>query len=369
MSFQSRFKCTQDLLDLSEAISNHQCAIQLTPNGHPDMPLWLVNLGDSFLSRFRCTGDFSDYHTTIQLYQKSATSLGPPSVRLIAAQKWAQLTKIHNPPAAMEAYAIAIDLVSHIVGMERTIEQRHTDLVNISGVTTSAASAAFEQDESEKALEWLEQGRCLVWSQLNQLRTPIDDLRAHDPPLAQRFLKVSSALESSGSRRGLGALIADAPMSQKVTLQDEAHVHIKLAGEWNQLLEEIRHIPEFHSFLRPLQTSELLRHTPPEGPIILINVDESRCDALALISGCPEPIHIPLTEFTYEHASDLVRRLRNFLSWNGVRLREENRAIRPARDLRVKSDIHFVLGVLWLEVVRPILDGLSYSVSLFLLFF
>ena len=46
-----------------------------------------------------------------------------------------------------------------------------------------------------------------------------------------------------------------------MTLQDEVHIHIKLAGEWNKLLDEIRTIPGFHSFLRPPQASELLRHT------------------------------------------------------------------------------------------------------------
>jgi len=176
-------------------------------------------------------------------------------------------------------------------------------------------------------------------------------------------MEISRALEASGSRRGLGTLITDAPMSQKMTLQDQAHTHIKIAGEWNQLLEEIRGIPKFHNFLRPSRASELLRNTPPNGPIILINVDKARCDALALISGCPEPIHIPLTEFTYDQAFSLSRRLSNCLASNGVRVREENRAVRPAPERRIKSDIHFVLGVLWMEVVRPILEGLSYSVS------
>ena len=174
------------------------------------------------------------------------------------------------------------------------------------------------QNEIEKALEWLEQGRCLVWSQLNQLRTPVDDLRAHDPHLAQLFLEISTALESSASRRDLGNLSTDAPMTQKMTLQDEAHSHIKLASEWKKLLGEIRGIPKFRDFLLPPQASELMRRIPPDGPIILVNVDTSRCDALVLISGCTEPIHIPLTEFTHEQASNLSHHLRNFLSSNGL---------------------------------------------------
>ena len=340
-----------------------QRAVQLTPDGHPAIPSMLHNLANSFQSRFARTREFSDCHSAIGLYTTAANTLGPPSVRLVAAQKWANITTKLNHPAALDAYAISVDLISQIVGMDRTVYQRHTDLVDISSLTPTAVAVAFGRGELEKALEWLEQGRCLVWSQLNQLRTPVDDLRTHDSHLAQRFLEISNALESSGSRRGMGAPSIDSPMSEKVTLEDEACIHINLASEWKNILEEIRNIPEFQTFLRPPQASDLLRHIPPDGPIILINVDKSRCDALALISDCPEPIHIPLTKFTYEQAFKLRGHLRNFLSRHGVRVREEYRALRPAPAHHVESNIHFVLGVLWLEVVGPILEGLSYSVS------
>jgi len=267
----------------------------------------------------------------------------------------------------MDAYGIAIDLIAQIAGMHRTVEQRHTNLIDISDLNTAAASAAFAQGEIEKALEWLEQGRCLVWSQLNQLRTPVDDLRAHDPDLAQRFLNISSALESSGSRRGSGGLGTDAPMSEKITLQEEAHMHIKLAAEWDQLIEQIRHMPAFRDFLRPPRSLDLLNSLPPEGPIILVNVHEDRCDALALISGSDAPIHIPLPEFTHGQASDLRDRLRSFLLSHRVRIQEEDRGGRPMKigehNNEKPSDIHFVLEALWVSVVRPILDGLSYPVS------
>jgi len=368
-SFQSRFVRMGDLSDLTEAISAKHRAVQLTPDGHPDMPSRLNNLGNSFQSRFARMVDFSDCHIAIGLFKTAATTIGPPSVRLIAAQNWTNLITKFGRPGAMEAYDISINLISQIVGMDCTVKQRHTDLVNISSLTTTAASVACGRGELEKALEWLEHGRCLVWSHLNQLRTPVDDLRTHDSHLAQRFLEISNALESSGSLRGIGAQSIDAPMSQKVTLEDEARIHISLASKWTKILEEIRAIPGFLNFLRPPQALDLLSHIPPDGPIILINVDKSRCDALALIPGCPEPIQIPLTKFTYEQASKLRDHLRKFLSWHGVRVREENRALRPAPAYHVESNIHFVLGVLWLEVVRPILEALSYSVSLSLLLF
>jgi len=291
-------------------------------------------------------------------------NLVAPSTRLYAAKKWAQLSKTLGLPQTLEAYSVALDLVAQIAGLNHTIQQRHTDLIVISSLTTSAASAAFSLGDVEKALEWLEQGRCHVWSQLNQLRTPLDDLRAHDENLAQRFLDISSALEVSGSRGGLEGLSGDASLLQKISFQDEAHLHIKLSRQWSELLDEIRHIPKFHDFLRQPRVSDLLTRLPPNAIVILVNVHEDRCDALALISSLGAPMHIPL-DFTHKEASVLRERLRLFLSSHGVRMREADRATRPAPrpDAEKQSDISFVLKALWLRVVRPILDALAYPVS------
>ena len=331
------------------------------------MALQLNNLGISFKHRFDHTNDLSDIRTAISAFQKAAKTFGPPSERLFAAQQWAQLSTIHDLPDSLTAYGIAINLVSEIAGMDRTIEQRHAHLIDFSTLTTSAASAAFAQGEVRKALEWLEQGRCLVWSQLNQLRTSLDHLRTHDEHLAQRFSDISAALEASGSRRGSAALGIDATLSDKISLQDEAHLHIKLSREWSQLLDEIRHIPQFHDFLRPVQASYLLKSLPPNGVVILINVHEARCDALALFSDSSSdtPIHIPLDKFSHKQAFELKQCLRRFLSSHGVRMREADRGGRPVQrqDAEKRSQIHFVLEELWLRVVRPILDRLAYTVS------
>ena len=287
----------------------------------------------------------------------SVTSV--PSIRLGISQLSYVL------PHPLTAYGIAIDLISEVAGMDSTIDQRHTHLINTSTLTTSAVSAAFTLDEATKALEWLEQGRCLVWNQLNQLRTPLNRLRAHDEHLAQRFWDIAGALEVSGSRSGSGGLSVDAPLSHKISLQDEAHRHVILSRQWSELLDEIRTIPQFHDFLRPHQTSDLMKHLPRDGIIILVNVHEARCDALALVFGSEIPIHITLDDFTHKEAFDLRERLWRFLSSHRVRMREADRGGRPTRrpDSDKQSELHFVLEALWLRVVRPILDGLAFSVS------
>jgi len=362
-SLLRRFERTGDFADIANAISAHQRAVQLTPDGHAHMPSRLNNLGSSLLGRFERTGDFSDAIAATSNYRQSAThKSGHPSVRLAAAQHWARLSASHNPSDSLEAYDTVVNLLSLIAGMDRTIQQRHSSLVEISKVTATAASAAFAQQEVEKALEWLEQGRCLVWSQLNQLRTPVDDLRTHNHLLADRFLDVSRALESSGSCREFTPLAIDGTMPQKIALEDEARTHILLAHDWDQLLKEIRSIPRFSNFLRPRRASSIMKDLPRDGPTILFNIHKDRCDALALIKGCGEPIQIPLEHLTYKDASKLKDRLRRYLLSGKYIVRNADRGPREFRDPDEKGDLHEILQELWLRVVKPILDALSYFV-------
>jgi len=151
-SFSCRFERTGDLTDIVGAISAHQRAVQLTPNGHAAMPSRFNNLGNSFWHRFQHTGNLSDTCLAISNYRQSATyKSGPPSVRLAAAQRWAQLSVSYNQTDSLQAYDVVVSLLSQVAGMERTIQQRHSSLVDISKLTATAASAAFSQGKLGKA--------------------------------------------------------------------------------------------------------------------------------------------------------------------------------------------------------------------------
>ena len=55
MILDSRFKRTGDLADIQNAMSNQQCAVELIPLGHTDLPLRLSNLRNPFQFRFGWT--------------------------------------------------------------------------------------------------------------------------------------------------------------------------------------------------------------------------------------------------------------------------------------------------------------------------
>ena len=190
-----------------------------------------------------------------------------------------------------------------------------------------------------------------------------DDLRIHNHLLADRFLYASRALESSGSRQEFTPLVVDGTMSQKIALEDEARIHIMFAQDWNQPLKEIRCIPGFSNFLQPRQASSIMKDLPGEGPIILINIYQERCDALALIKGCDKPLHTPLGHLTYKDASKLKDRLRKYLVSGNYLMRDADRGPREFRDPDEKGDLRGILEELWLRIVKLILDALSYSVG------
>ena len=144
LSFQHHFERTGELADIQNAISHNQRAVHLTPEGHAYMPAYLNNLGISFQRRFECTGDLADIHTLLSIDRRCATySSGPPSVRLKVAILWVQHSS-YDPPQSLEAYNVAIQLVSQLAGLEQTIRKRHTNLLDVSDLAASAAACAFK---------------------------------------------------------------------------------------------------------------------------------------------------------------------------------------------------------------------------------
>ncbi|KAF6741018.1 CHAT domain-containing protein [Ephemerocybe angulata] len=396
-AFLRRFDRSKELSDLAGAISVQRKVVEITPRAHPKLPSWLTNLGGLLVRRFEKTAELPDIVEAIAVFERSLEltpkwhpslpitlmSLGgsfyhpyyiikpqqpPPSVsrKLFSLPPNIGLPACSNivPQSTDLIHAVdrALGLAASMAGLERTVRGRHSQLENTSGLGPRAAAMACNIDRVDKAVEWLEQGRCLVWGQLNNLRTPLEDLRLHDETLAQSIEDISRALEDAGTSRQQSHL--GMPLSEKISLEGEARVHLDLARNRDELLKQARAIPGFESFLMPSPCSAIMQHLPESGPIILINVDELRCDALALLAGLDEPLQIPLSNFSTQKANTYRTILDTQLRSHSLRSREvEPRGVRPAPIKKRGEDlsVHRVLRGLFEEVVRPILDALGFS--------
>ncbi|KAF8547044.1 hypothetical protein OG21DRAFT_1527424, partial [Imleria badia] len=212
-----------------------------------------------------------------------------------------------------------------------------------------AAAAALDSGLPETAVEWLEQGRSIVWGELFQLRSSYDELSLAHPDHARRLRELSAALEHASATREKSSVLSEeyssATHRATESMQQEADKHRALAIERDKLLQKIRDLPGFEQFLLRKQFSQL-RDAAYSGPVVILNAAESRCDALII-----------LTEVDHRSAG-----LQNML----VKLLGHARAIRSDDRKGDPATLHGVsweslLSTLWNGVVRPVLDALAFS--------
>jgi tetratricopeptide (TPR) repeat protein len=370
--YLSRFACMSDLSDIAEAILAQQKAVELTPARHPYLSVRHYNLASSFKLSSLMQGNHSNLDKSLFHYKSAASfDFAAPSLRLRGAKQWAQLMFKHYPqsPETIIAFETVMSLLQLVAGQEHTIQHQHLQLQDTSDLPLQAAAAACSLGHIDKALEWLEQGRCLVWTQLNHLRTPIDDLLAHhNPDLAHCFLDVSKRLECAAAQNS--PLQSGMSLSDKISLEKKAHTQLTLATEWDDLLHTIRTtLPGFHNFLQPSSCSTLIHNLPDSGPIVVVNVHHSRCDAIAVLAGLDEPLHIPLPKLSLEKAKAYHQDFMAHLQQHQVHMQAarvgpldnlQERGLQPFQKIK---KVHNVLAGLWRNIVKPILEALAFLVS------
>ncbi|KAG6369268.1 hypothetical protein JVT61DRAFT_15513 [Boletus reticuloceps] len=360
ISFRARFERLGELRDLEDAISTHKEAVDLTPHGHPHKPGRLSNLGLSFTTRFEHLEEPSDLEDAITLYSHSASvPIGPISVRFHASQNWILWARRMRHPSLLRAHSIAINLLPQLAWIGLSLTHRYAELKRNADVAREAAAAALDSGFPELAVEWLEQGRSIVWGELLQLRGSYEQLSSAHPDHACRLRELSAALEGAAATRekhlSTFSESTDDPMHRAtLTLQQVADTHRTLAIERDKLLQEIRRLSGFERFLLPKDFSQL-RASAHSGPVVILNAAETRCDALILLSDVDHVIHVPLPNFTaFQRSTDLQGILKSFL----------RNALVGRTDQIERWDRgtwESFLSPLWKCVVEPVMDALAFS--------
>ncbi|KAF8998140.1 CHAT domain-containing protein [Cyathus striatus] len=343
---------------LDRAILAYRKAIELTPDNHVGLVQYLGELGDTYIEKYESTNNVADLNDAIVAYHGSATqSTGSPIVRLNSGRTWALVCKAQGSyTEAFTAYSVCFEILPQVVSLGQTINNRHTHLKSLSTLATEAAAVAIELGKISTAVEWLEQGRSIVWNQLNSLRSPFHELREAYPSLADKLALASDRLQHAGSRAQVQLSIKD--ISRGISLQDEVIQHQNLAQDWESLVNTVRQLPAFEKFLLPLNFQEIMTSLPKDGYVVVINLDVLRCDALVLQHRASQPIHIPLERFDVDISENLRKELDIILKLHNLLVRD----VRAGRLAVTKSNSHgfeAVLKQLWQFVASPVLDRLN----------
>ncbi|KAJ7127712.1 CHAT domain-containing protein [Mycena epipterygia] len=348
-----RFEHLGDLADLNKSVLMREDAVRLTPEGHPGKPSMLVNLGSTLECRFEHFGDLADLKQLIQHYASAACSItGHASVRFEAASRWAHFSKGTEDSVVLDAYQVALNLLPDLAWLGLSISDRHYHLLKAGKIVREAAAAAIEYGQLEKAVEWLEQGRSIIWGQLLNLRTPVDTLKNNYPKLANQLLALSAQLEGSGIPVYHSEINTSGTQGSLQSVANQAHQN---AYEREDLLKQIRGLEGFSRFLLPKTISELSQ-AAQQGAVVILNISIDRCDALILMPGLnDEVMHIPLLDFTPGDAVSLTESLSNLVGCQRLAGGREGGA------LTLEDDFAHNLSKLWLKVIKPVLDGLAIT--------
>ncbi|KAI0083831.1 CHAT domain-containing protein [Irpex rosettiformis] len=421
----TQYKSSGSSVDLQDAIVHFTHAIELTPEGSPDMASWLYSLGLVLKTRYESSGSSADLQDAIvhithaieltpkghpwgacyfyclgTLYLLSMESgykeadnatqamdtfagameqpSGDPYWSVQAGLKYIELLSmtpsISTPPplTKLDAHQRILDLIPQVIWLGYDLQKRYKKLASLKVSVSHAVADAIMAGEYQQALEWLECSRAIVWAQVLQLHTPLDDLAQHHPQLASRLQATSTALQKDASELHATPASANLPTSSKGHFHTRAKDTYDFALEYDHIIKEIRLLEGFENFLRPEQASQLMAACTP-GVVVIINMHRSRCDALVLIHN-EDIIHIPLPLFSYDYARELQTQL-----WSIVRRRPKARNDMRDSDgndltksfptaagdgdtqLDEEVEMRTILHDLWAQVVRPIVDVLKHK--------
>ncbi|KAG1795999.1 uncharacterized protein HD556DRAFT_1535572 [Suillus plorans] len=302
----SRFDHRGNDEDLDQGIALHREALALRPVGHPDRPGSLHNLGnelsfcfgrrgnredlDESLENLRCALTLLTQHDPRQLvvhktlaavylsfhhsrldgtgagedpeclnvamhHFKAAADVvsGGLLSRLQTSLLWVCRADQHRHHTQLEAYTTSMQLLDAYMSNTAAVSSRHNIMKDFpSTLAVNAALCALCSGDVCRAVELLEQGRTIIWTQMTRLRTPLDSLQTRGDyavALMKRFRHLSSLLDKPPASRAEGTPI--------VNPEAEETRYRRVVKEWNEAVEEIRKIEGFSRFLLPPLFSDL----------------------------------------------------------------------------------------------------------------
>ncbi|ELU38330.1 CHAT domain-containing protein [Rhizoctonia solani AG-1 IA] len=350
-SYHDQYQRLKDLDDLQKAIELKSRGLALTPNGHPSLSGLLGDLGVYHDDRYRSLGEIVDLEKSDDYIARAASQSpeGHPSsslryfnwqIRSIRSAKPLKFSTgdhatYFTMPSAGQSWLP--DITPSILW--KPFAQQLIYFLSSSGWVPRPINNI--------KISHLQR----IWpDEPLMLRTALDDLSTSFPDLANRLQRLARQLNEATS---------DPVGSDRVISTSVPEYRHALARRYNDLLAQVRELPGFENFLRPTRVDSLYC-VARNGPVIIINCDTGRCDAIILIPGHRQVYYVPLPEFSRQEAQNARLEIQKSLNRWGLRERDIQLRPRPGRKQEQKGNFRAVLKLLWYGIVKPVLSFLGY---------
>lgn len=200
----------------------------------------------------------------------------------------------------------AVAISSLMLGCLDSMLRHHDSTAFISNIV----AMALQDNNSVKALEWLENGRCLIWNKLSSLG--------------------AAPVRPNLKNRGTGQNIISFRMAEAIRQRVLKDTYVN----GNRVLDHLT-----------------------DGPIILLNASTLGCDAIILRPNVG-PQRLSLATVSFDRVSAWKKAFLRLLYALGCLVRGDERKGRPSKSSRHvgEDDFQKLLEEIWVDLVEPILN-------------
>lgn len=356
----SLFDIKREMSILDEAVEDLTKAKEETSDDHPVRTIINSGLAACFLVRGELDTSF-DQNLAFALFEEATIHRTSTSKsRFDVALQWIKAAEKYKHPSVLLAYSSTLSLLQQSLLVNPTIETQRDFLIHLpKSLACDACACAIESGQIEKAVELLELGRVILWNRMRGYRHTMDGLRKSHAYLVSKFESLSGSLERLATSSETGKSLAAPQRSSEVKYSSPFELKMRnqrlLLQEWDEVVTKIRMLPGHDDFLKPIPF-DILQSASAEGPVVIVNLSEQRCDAIILVQDRP-PVLVPLQSTSVDAVEVMNVDLQESLVLSRGQLEIDAAALEiPLRKLwnMRLNKIRSVLRNLWKHVGYPI---------------
>jgi tetratricopeptide (TPR) repeat protein len=288
IALRTRFDRGGQRADLDQAIAHLREVVAALPADHPDRSTYLNNLGGLLEIRFGDSGQKPDLELAIAAFREGAGVLtASPRSRLTSARAWGQCAmQAGDAAAALEGYTAAVELLPLVAWHGLDQSSRGLHLRYWLGLAADAASAAVAAGQPVRAVELLEAGRSVLWTQALNLRQDLSALRERAPELAAALEASRTVLAGPATSPALDLAAPGGGSPAYTAVFDQRR---QAARDWDAAVAMVRDIPGWEYFMRPVPLDDL-RVGVDAGPVVVVNISSHGSHALIVTQAADPPV-------------------------------------------------------------------------------
>ncbi|KAF8270345.1 hypothetical protein EI94DRAFT_1723007 [Lactarius quietus] len=242
--------------------------------------------------RWRLFHEKPDFEEMMSLFSEQVNSRSEVAFRRFRIScQWASKARAHTHPCTSDAYENAMSLMQETLVFSPTLQAQHFRLLE---TLRDFEGMPLDKTQLKQAVQTLERGRTLLWSEMRGLRTATDKLSAAEPRLAKQSTQTNrdleevtmSAVQNQGMEFGNDEAYGNGGMadfSRLVLRQRE------LLKQRDSLISPIQCLLSFENFLKP-PSFGFLNQAASYGPVIIVNQSIWRSDILILLEDSPPSV-------------------------------------------------------------------------------